>query len=189
MNILYIHGFGSKFKPQSDKVKSLSSLGVVFGIDIDYTDRRSVITQQLRDVIIQKDIELLVGTSMGGYFSAEVGLMVGLPYVMINPAMNPRTTLSKYIGEDVDYYGRPYHLKGSTVEEYDQMALEKQHGLLLLDKGDELIDYRETVRLLPDIQTLIFEGGSHRFDHIDESLDAIQQYANRLSLVLGFGEC
>ncbi|TYL47679.1 YqiA/YcfP family alpha/beta fold hydrolase [Marinomonas sp. IMCC 4694] len=68
------------------------------------------------------------------------------------------------------------------------MSLGNHHGLLLFDKGDELIDYRETVRLLPDIQTLIFEGGSHRFDHIDESLDAIQQYANRLSLVLGFGE-
>ncbi|WP_169731116.1 YqiA/YcfP family alpha/beta fold hydrolase [Marinomonas ushuaiensis] len=175
---MYIHGFGSKFKPQSDKVESLSSLGFVHGIDIDYTDRRSVITQQLRDVIIQKHIELLVGTSMGGYFSAEVGLMVGLPYVMINPAMNPRTTLSKYIGDGVDYYGRSYHLEKTTVEEYDQMALKNQHGLLLLDKGDELIDYRETVRLLPDTQTLIFEGGSHRFDHINESLVAIQQYAN-----------
>ncbi|MCB5162634.1 YqiA/YcfP family alpha/beta fold hydrolase [Marinomonas algarum] len=188
MNILYIHGFGSKFKPQSDKVKSLSSLGIVYGVDIDYTDRRSDITQQLRNVIIQKNIELLVGTSMGGYFSAEVGLMVGLPYVMINPALNPRTTLRKYIGEGVDYYGKSYHLEGSTVEEYDQMALEKQHGLLLLDKGDKLIDYKETVRLLPDIQTLIFEGGSHRFDHINESLDAIQKCANTLSVVLGFGE-
>lgn len=189
MNILYIHGFGSRFKPQSDKVKSLSSLGIVHGVDIDYTDSRSVITQQLKDIIIQKDIELLVGTSMGGYFSAELGRSFGLPYVMINPVMNPSVSLDKYIGEGVDYYGRPYHLEESTVEEYDQMMLENQHGLLLLDKGDELIDYRETERLLPDTQTLVFEGGSHRFDHINESLGTIQHYANTLSVVLGFGEC
>lgn len=188
MNILYIHGFGSRFKPQSDKVKSLSSLGVVHGVDIDYTDSKSVITQQLRDIIIQKDIELLIGTSMGGYFSAEVGQMIGLPYVMINPVMDPSVTLNKYIGEGIDHYGRPYHLEKNTVEEYDQMMLENQHGLLLLDKGDELIDYRETVRLLTNTQTLAFEGGSHRFDHINESLGTIQHYANTLSVVLGFGE-
>ena len=46
-------------------------------------------------------------------------------------------------------------------------------GLILLDKGDELFRWSNTVKALGDYFPLeCFEGGSHRFDHMGDALVA-----------------
>jgi hypothetical protein len=36
-----------------------------------------------------------------------------------------------------------------------------------------------------DIDAVMFEGGSHRFDHMDEALEYIKAYSNNVALVDG----
>lgn len=36
IRIMYLHGYGSRFDPHSDKMQVLSRLGEVFGPDLDY---------------------------------------------------------------------------------------------------------------------------------------------------------
>jgi len=187
MNILYIHGFGSHFNKQSEKVLGLSEIGTVFGVDIDYTKTFPEIKRSILQAVTDNDIDLLVGTSMGGFCSSVVGESLGIPFVAINPVLSPEQSLSKYIGEGVTFSGEPYTLNKETLSSYPSFAL-NGCGFILLDRGDELIDAEQTQRALEThYRTKIFAGGNHRFTHIKESLAEIKSFSDNASFIYGFG--
>lgn len=191
MNILYIHGFGSQYDPKSDKVVALSALGHVDGVNLDYTSPIENTKQIIKDAIVEKDIDLLIGTSMGGHMSYLMGNKYSIPYVMINPAIDPATSLQKYIGTGVDYYERSYTMNADHCSQYNTLsnAKETAPGLLLLDMDDDVIDANETYELFKDNKSVsinTWKNGSHRFDHIEESLSLIDNHMAE-SFSYGFG--
>jgi hypothetical protein len=48
--------------------------------------------------------------------------------------------------------------------------------MLLLQKGDDLLDYKEAQRFLSDATLHIEEGGSHNFDGIERYSDMIKEF-------------
>jgi predicted esterase YcpF (UPF0227 family) len=184
MKILYIHGFGSDFDPTGRKLSALSTIGEVAGINLDYTDPQCVFTS-LNHFITADDFDVIVGTSLGGYLAGVLGTRREIPFVSINPAIDPHITLRKYLGTHLGYTGKEYTLTEEVVRAYAEDKFEaiapKGRGLVLLDMGDDVLDSTETLaRLSPSIQVVTFPGGSHRFDHIMESLDLIKKHAHFL---------
>jgi hypothetical protein len=173
----YLHGFASCFDTNSDKLKALAELGPVYGHDIDYTrDPENVIEDSL-DKLMQVNPDLLVGTSMGGWLAGVLGAETGIPFVAINPVTDPSQALKVWIGQGVDHQGNPYELTASIVANYYAFT---QHGsgLILLDKGDELLPWYDTVRVVGDYFPVhCFDGGSHRFEHMQAALEFIRQHA------------
>ena len=55
--------------------------------------------------------------------------------------------------------------------------------LVLLDAGDEIISYRENQEALVGFPMKTFKGGSHIFDHMEQSLDEIKSYIRNCNLV------
>lgn len=180
MNILYIHGFGSSFDPNSKKVTALKTLGNVYGIDIDWTLHSEVNIKKILKRIIEVDADLLVGTSMGGWGAATVGSDCGIPFVAINPVTNPAESLKKYIGKGLNYDNETeYNLTLETVESYRPIA-QTGYGLILLDEGDDVISAHNTSELLNSTYRInMFKGGSHRFEHIDDSIPLIKEHYNK----------
>jgi len=183
MKIMYIHGFGSTFDVTNPKVQQLARLGEVVGIDIDYTQRTEEIQQQIADFILEQNVTLLVGTSMGGYYAGVVGTKYGVPFVAVNPAINPAETLRKFEGSGITFLGKSYVLHNETIAEYGEFPIGNGRGLILLDLADELIDPNNTAKLLEEhYQIKCFEGGSHRFDHLEESLPIIEDFVHRAEI-------
>jgi predicted esterase YcpF (UPF0227 family) len=181
VNILYVHGFGSKFDFDSEKVQTLQELGNVYGVNIDYTQPLSKTLAVCKHAINEYEIDLIVGTSMGGYTATMLGQMTNIPFVSINPARNPPVMLRKYLGTNVDHYGREYTMTEETLETYtefpDQVSV---NGLVLLDEDDELIDSGLTMRLLRNnYRVFMFPGGNHRFAHMKDALPMIEHYIIR----------
>ena len=174
MNIIYIHGFGSRVNFESEKYQVLGELGIVFPVAPDYSasyEENFVLVKRMAE-----SADLLVGTSMGGYLASRVAADTGLPFVALNPVLLPKRTLKKYLGTREDYYGRTYTLVEETVKGYPVFA-PGNNGLILLDLGDELIDAHETAACLAGHMSLCtFAGGSHRFSHIFESISVIQKF-------------
>ncbi len=170
LDVLYIHGFGSEFKPDSEKIKHLSTIGNVKGVDIDYTDSYENIYKKIFEALIKCDI--LVGTSMGGYWAKTLGDTCGMPYVSINPVINPQEMLKKYIGNHTNYDNEPYILLKSTIIEYPELNNSLMNGLILLDEADELLSSESTSKHFNN-QVVMFKGGCHRFSHMKESLELI----------------
>ena len=176
MNILYIHGFGSRFDHQSNKVNALETLGQVYGIDLDYTQPLQKNLQRCLALVEQKNIDLLVGTSMGGYMVSQLAALTSLPFVAVNPAVDPSQLLRKYLGTNIDHYGVEYTLSPKTIEDLPYFNLTST-GLVLLDMGDQVISAKSTIDALSDRYTVMkFAGGSHRFEHMTESLSAIESF-------------
>lgn len=185
MRILYIHGFGSMFDGTNDKVIALGRLGKVIGIDIDYTLSPDVIHAKIFDRIIKDRIDLIVGTSMGGYFAARVGTSAGVPFVSCNPSIEPAVALLERVGTHRDYHAREYTLTEEVVKMYTPFA-KGGAGLILLDKGDELFDSNVTCEALKDSYSVrMYDGGSHRFEHMDEAIAVIDSFYDDAELVYG----
>ena len=176
LSIVYLHGFASKFDYDSVKVKGLMQIGNVSGFNIDYTQHQSDILELAINEIHNKEFDLIVGSSMGGWLASQVANSLNLPFVAINPAISPSNLLKPYIGTHEDYYGMNFTLTEPVVTSFSDFSTEGD-GLILLDEKDELIDSLKTKHILePYFQVKMFSGGDHRFQHIEESLDIINSF-------------
>jgi len=128
---------------------------------------------------------VLMGSSMGGFYAQFLGQKYQLPYVLINPALNPRPIFEANRGEhvnpsteesvciDEDYI--------QQIETYQVAKLNLQIPILLLiDKGDELIDIPFAVSQHPvsqsKCQVQLFEGGDHAFQHLEQAWPMIKAF-------------
>ena len=146
----------------------------------------------------------LAGTSLGGYWAARFGNHFGIPAVLINPTIHPHQSLKRYVGHKLlNFVTRSRNILRDEVPASYGDIERSGHFLVLLDKGDEVLDYRvteqwfasgkisgsshpaqpetpapETVRR-DCCKVVTFEGGSHRFSHMDEALPHIRQFLSR----------
>ncbi|MBD3777265.1 MAG: hypothetical protein IE920_09050 [Thiotrichales bacterium] len=126
----------------------------------------------------------LIGSSLGGFYAQYLGLRYRLPTILINPALDPIALLQGYLGQ----HENPYTQEKFTVDAIYRQQLSAYYtkpqantkGLLLLDKDDEIIDYRHAFELYQtgdaSQQTVLFEGGDHTFRHLPESWEVIKRW-------------
>ena len=191
--ICYVHGFNSAFSPENDKVKALKAafsnadvVGLKYDLEIDdfVGQLRKDLNTKLESDLY--DSVLLVGSSLGGFLADHLAKTTGYSAVLINPSIRPDVTLLKELGPKVNLTNAKnwnftrhalYELKGLAEAYYpfEKPALR----LVLLDKGDELLDYELAVwHYKADAKVVVFEGGNHRFAHINEAMPEIVKLAN-----------
>jgi len=174
----YLHGFGSSFDPLSTKIQTLKSLGDVTGSDYDYSEPFNRVLDSMIRSVSQRQPDLLVGTSLGGFYAAALSSRLGIPFVAINPSIDPRRSLARYEGQGTSWTGAAYHLTRAVIDGYPEYSLDANHGLILLDRGDEICDAEMTEQFLgPYYQIISYAGGHHRFAHMEDSLAAIKLFA------------
>ena len=124
------------------------------------------------------------GSSMGGFYAQYLAHAYNKPYIMINPALDPMALFEEYEGEHINPYTSEKVLINQDyrmdLKDYYQHPSQMIPSLLLLDKGDEVIDYQLAERLYNVKEglhkTLVFEGGDHRFQHLEASKELIKQF-------------
>jgi len=191
MIIAYLHGYNSYFK-QNEKVEALKMLGRVVGLDIDYNVGSDVVIDKVCDWAIKEDVDLVVGCSMGGWLASHVGSRLGVPAVMLNPAISPSSSLKKYIDVpegEVDYGGYPMRaIDRSVVEAYPALS-KKAWGLVLLEKGDDIFNYKNSKSILSKYyKVIVSDGGSHRYEGLEDRLEDIEYLVEIAGLNYGSGK-
>lgn len=190
MRIAYLHGYGSYYDPENPKVKALWKLGSVQGLDISYYSGPDAAIEAATDFCVNKEIDLIVGTSMGGWLASHVGEAVGVPYVALNPARVPAVTLMRYTETppeaQYDHGGYPMPvLNEAMVKSFPQFN-KKGCGLVIVEKGDELFDWEATKYDLDKYhKVIVVEGGSHRFESLDDQLDEIVHFVELSGIIYG----
>lgn len=174
--ILYLHGFASFFKPNSDKVNALSKLGQVVGLTLDYSRGAETVLHDALAFAQQRQIDLIVGCSLGGWLAAHIGSQLNLPFVSLNPSIHPSETLTRYNGAGVTFDGKPFHLSADTIAAFPDIPL-KGKGLVLLQRGDDILDAELSYTMLkPYYESYLFPDGSHRFDDLAQHLTLISRF-------------
>lgn len=185
MIYIYLHGFNSAYDPASTKVHVLSSLGEVIGITYNTFGTYEEIFSEISSQIPNEEV-VFVGTSLGGFWAAEMGSRYGVPSVIINPCTDPLNMLQKYVGDEQTNYvnGEVKTLTQEAANSYPATGISRSGHylpLVLLDMGDEVIDSFETRQTLTGFPMVHYAGGSHRFDHIEDAIEEIIKYVNHCS--------
>ena len=87
MHILYIHGLESS--TNCLKVQWLKSLGhTVHNPEIDYKDPEAFF--KVKRIAKKHQIDLIIGSSMGGYFAHAIATSTNNDCILLNPAVHSR---------------------------------------------------------------------------------------------------
>ena len=193
--LLYLHGFLSdeqSAKGQFVKTKMAEDMPEVqvhtitypIGLpDVSVGYIKHYIEQKL--LVEDEAVEWAVmGSSMGGFYAQYIAQAYGVPYIMINPALDPVSVLSKHQG----IHQHPRTRESFTIDERYLSQLEQyiveskapMDALLLLDRGDEVIDYQHALSLYQDrCKTLVYDRGDHAFQHLEDAWPHILAFLKR----------
>lgn len=181
--IIYIHGFNSSAASHKAQVllKRFKELGREDEIIIPtLSSIPSYAMAELKALLeqnISKNIAF-VGSSLGGYYATWLADRYDLPAVLINPAVKPYELLGEYLGKNINHYsGEEYELTAEHIEELKELDVEyisKPHRyLVMLQTGDEVLDYSQAFVKFAGSRMIVEEGGDHSFSSFDSHIDTI----------------
>ena len=87
MNILYIHGLNGSLSPEKRDI--LETYGTVFSPAIDFENSPNSISELIKTYQDQ-DINVVIGSSMGGFAGYYVSNAFQRPALLFNPALEKR---------------------------------------------------------------------------------------------------
>ena len=206
MNIIYIHGLDSD--ANSTKGILLERFCQQHDADIsvyrpDLNSAPEQVFEQLVKLVNKlnrEDKTVLVGSSLGGYFSTLVSNHTGCPALLLNPSTQPHVTLQRFANEllleSVEDKILDNHILHTTAGGWNITPADLQwfanHQLLSIDyphkiavvlkKGDELLnaelskDFYQSHGATVTVQT----GGDHRFTDFSEQLPMVISTLQRL---------
>jgi len=138
----------------------------------------------LEQLIESYDEEVtLIGSSLGGFYSIYLAEKYGLKAVLINPAVDSAKTLKRVLAfgdRQKNYYDNTYF--DWTTEHVDMLLSYRVHEVkngkyfLLLQTGDEVLDYQEALVKLPNARTVVEEDGTHHFEGIERHFETLKAF-------------
>jgi len=183
--ILYLHGFNSA--PASHKARALQAYLEAHGLRDRFfcpalPHRPTEATAVIEAAIARcAGRPTLVGSSLGGFYATYFGERFDLRAVLINPAIRPYLGLEAFLGTQQNLYtGETYELTRTDLDGWRALAVEHvdpERYLLLLETGDELLDWREAARKYEGARTVIRDGGDHTLQSFAEHLARIVAFA------------
>lgn len=182
--IIYIHGFGGS--GEGSKATLLRPLFRSDGIitpSLPTNPALAIATlSELIETFRRIETVMLIGSSLGGFYTLHLASKYNLKAVLINPAIRPYETLSRALGVSGGenfYDGSRYEWNESHLETLKSLIPIKvnvDNILLLLQKGDEVLDYSDASTQLEGCEQIIEEGGDHSFRGIERHVGRIKQF-------------
>jgi len=179
--LLYIHGFLSS--PLSFKAQQTAQWLAVHHPEIEFhcpqlTPYPAETQKQLESLVesLLPQSVYLMGSSLGGFWATWLAEKYNLPTVLINPAVRPQDFMPAYLEVDLKSYHTDdsYRLSASHIDEIiavDVPVTRLQNYWLLVQTGDETLDYRQAVQKYQACKQTIEEGGDHSFQGFERFLD------------------
>lgn len=124
----------------------------------------------------------LAGSSLGGYYATHLAERTGARAVLINPAIRPYDDLRPYIGPQVNLYtGETFVVTEAHFDELRALAVDRvtrpERYWLMVQTGDEQLDYREAVAFYAGAFQLVEGGGDHGFQRFEAQIAPLLRFA------------
>ena len=180
--LLYIHGFNSS--PQSHKAAATRAWlaaqhpGIAFRCPFLSPYPERAMAQLQEEVAALTGPFYLAGSSMGGFYATWLAAHHGARAVLINPAVQPWLGRDHLLGPQANHHTgevaiiEPEHLEQLRAWEVDPLP-RPQDFLVLLQTGDEVLDYRLAAEKYRACRLVIEPGGDHSFQNFERHLPAI----------------
>lgn len=188
---LYLHGFLSS--PASEKAQQVielfaqhPELGTVSAPFLNFApaDAIALAQRELEALQQRHDKVWIIGSSLGGFYATWLSQKNGIPAALINPAVRPHELFRHYLGDHTHYHtGETVTLESWHLDQLQQLSCahirQPELLLLLLQTGDETLDYRHAADLYRACPGWIEGGGNHSFEHFIERMPQILGHVAR----------
>ena len=182
--IVYLHGFNSS--PQSHKAQVLKrymeerGLGAQYGCPALPVSARAAL-RVIEDTVKDRGPVCYLGSSLGGFYATYMVEKHGGKAVLINPAIDPHVGLRAYLGPQNNLHtGQPYELTEVHLAQWKKLFVPRvtpRRYLLLVETGDEVLDYRQAVARYAGAEQVVVQGGDHSLQSFPQHLPRILEFS------------
>jgi predicted esterase YcpF (UPF0227 family) len=160
MNILFLHGLESKLSDEKRDI--LQNYGTVIAPDIDYKSNPNAI-QNLYDEYHNQDINVIIGSSMGGFAAYHLANSLGLCALLYNPALPYRSDIEQIIPSNLPNNNSIY--MRFVLGGQDDIIKAKDNLNFLAQNSNPSTDYEISIKreLAHQIPVEIFEQETKAF--------------------------
>ncbi len=174
--ILYIHGWNS-YKDARKAVLLKNEINSSKNFEVDSITLKShpkEAIQQLSNYIEdhkeQRKVHL-IGSSLGGYYATFLSEKYNLKAAMINPAVWAYKIFKNDMGSNENLNtGEKYFIDDLWIQSLKDIFIENITGknyLVLLQTGDQTLNYKFAKQYFEGSNIIIDEGGSHSFENLE----------------------
>lgn len=185
--IFYIHGFasgknsstGNWIQNNFDNVHLLeyNSAGI-------YQDNLNSLIKQIKNFVNSKeDRILLIGSSLGGFYAADIvgRIPIRTKCILINPGINPQESLKQFIGENTNFSTNEKFILTQEVTNSYPPSINKAKftgidAYVLLGKNDEVLDYRVAENFFKDRSIIEYLNCGHRLNNYNRLKEIISEF-------------
>jgi predicted esterase YcpF (UPF0227 family) len=187
--IVYLHGFNSS--PQSHKAQLMQRYMRERGLEKEFAcpalpPLPSEAIRAAEALIAGKENLCFVGSSLGGFYATYLAEKHGLKAVLMNPAIDPHIGLRGYLGPQTNLHtGDPYELTEAHLRQWERLYLPRitpRRYFLIVETGDEVLDYRKAVERYAGAEQLVIPGGDHSLQSFPQHLARILEFSRASSL-------
>lgn len=185
--LIYIHGFNSS--PESYKASLLQSFAQkinmpdmleIPALSYEPVQAMDQLLQLIRTYQSHNGMRPLcfIGSSLGGYYATWLAERFESRVVLINPVVKPLELFQDYIGFNKNLYtGEEYLLTLDHITQlmkYQVNEITKpDRYLLMLQSGDDVLDYNLALEKYAAVPSIVEEGGGHEFTEFDRHLETV----------------
>lgn len=184
--LVYIHGFLSSplsFKAQQT-AQWLAQQHPQISFHCPQLPAYPAQAQQILEVLIESLLPqpvYLMGSSLGGFWATWLAEKYNLKAVLINPAVRPQDFMPAYLNIDLKSYhtDHSYRLTAQHIDEIiavDVKPVRINNYWLLVQTGDETLDYRHAVQKYAGCKQTIEAGGDHAFQGFERFFDSCMAF-------------
>lgn len=183
--LIYLHGFRSS--PASFKARLLGHAMAELGRGADFIcpqlpDAPAEAMALIREVIAPGPGDVVVGSSLGGFYARTIAEASGCRAVLLNPALDAPRVLAAQVGTHTRWHGDGrLDWREEDVQALARIAatsLTRAHRYLLIAAtGDEVLDWREMVAALPGVRAIVVEGSDHGLSDFADHLPTVLAFA------------
>lgn len=198
MKIIYVHGLDSS--ANSVKGQLLEQYCEQYYPDIevvrpDLNLPPSEVFQKLCNLVDNDRQTVLMGSSLGGYFSSLVSNHTGCAAILLNPSTQPHISLQRFMAgrpADVDKDAVIYQTSGGWSITLEHLNWFVEHKLVqvqypkrlfvLIKEGDELLDAQIAADFYQSqkADVMVQSGGDHRMTDFESQLPMIMSRLSKL---------
>jgi uncharacterized protein len=181
---VYLHGFASS--PQSAKAIQLGAWFTRNGKGASFASPALPISpvEVMRlfvDRIHLQPSDILIGSSLGGFYATVLAERYGCKAVVLNPVVHASRDLVKRVGTNTNYHdGRRFEF---TLEYVDELrALEiaaisfPDRYFLVSAKGDEVLNWQEMVTFYSGAHHKVLDESDHGLSDFEKYIDEVATF-------------
>lgn len=183
--ILYFHGF--KSSSDSTKAKDLhkfiskrtkNTILITPNIHDNFHDAHDQIINLIESN--QPNI-FFMGSSLGGYYASFFSQKYNKKAVLINPAIPPLKDFEMHLGKNKNYSnGNKFIITKNDIDYIRSLSYKKilkpKNLMILLESGDEILNYNDTSSYFSGSHIDILYGGDHSYSSFKEKFNKIQDF-------------